>query len=65
MCKNCYHSKGRTKKAFACEHHDRTLYAKGLCKNCYLSVYHKNKRTTKRPSNENSDDSVDIRDSNN
>jgi hypothetical protein len=48
MCKNCYHQKGRTKRASACEHSERCLYAKGLCKNCYLSVYHKQKRTAKR-----------------
>ena len=45
MCQNCYHSKGRTKKATKCEHTDRALYAKGICKNCYLSIYHKKKRS--------------------
>lgn len=44
MCKNCYHSKGRTKMATKCPHSDRILYAKGVCKNCYLSSYHKQKR---------------------
>lgn len=48
MCKNCYHTKGRTKKAHKCPHSDRPLYAKGICKNCYLSVYHKSKREVKR-----------------
>lgn len=48
MCKNCYHAKGRTKKAMECNHHDRPLYAKGVCKNCYLSIYHKDKRLEKR-----------------
>lgn len=46
MCKNCYHSKGRTKLATQCEHNTRALYAKGVCKNCYLSIYHKRKRVT-------------------
>lgn len=46
MCKNCYHSKGRTKLASLCEHNTRPLYAKGVCKNCYLSIYHKRKRVT-------------------
>lgn len=41
MCKNCYHAKGRTKKASKCEHSDRVMYSKGVCKNCYLSTYHK------------------------
>lgn len=45
MCQNCYHAKGRTKKATKCEHTDRSLYAKGICKNCYLSIYHKKKRS--------------------
>lgn len=44
MCKNCYHAKGRTKKASLCPHNDRVLYAKGVCKNCYLSSYHKVKK---------------------
>lgn len=48
MCKNCYHAKGRTKKATKCPHSDRPLYAKGICKNCYLSTYHKDKRQEKR-----------------
>lgn len=48
MCKNCYHSKGRSKRAEKCEHSDRPLYAKGVCKNCYLSIYHKVKREIKR-----------------
>jgi hypothetical protein len=48
MCKNCYHAKGRTKKATKCPHYDRPLYAKGICKNCYLSTYHKGKRQEKR-----------------
>ena len=46
MCKNCYHSKGRTKLASKCDHTNRSLYAKGVCKNCYLSIYHKKKRNT-------------------
>jgi hypothetical protein len=58
MCKNCYHQKGRTKRASACEHTERCLYAKGLCKNCYLSVYHKQKRTAKRSTNKNEDSFV-------
>jgi hypothetical protein len=26
------------------------MYAKGMCKNCYLSVYHKQKKDAKSPS---------------
>lgn len=48
MCKNCYHARGRTKKASKCEHSDRPLYAKGICKNCYLSIYHKKKRSANK-----------------
>lgn len=42
MCRNCYHSKGRLKKAWKCEHKDTRLYAKGLCQNCYYSSYKMN-----------------------
>ena len=40
MCKNCYHSKGRNKMASKCPHSDRKLYARGVCKACYLRDYH-------------------------
>lgn len=48
MCKNCYHAKGRTKLATECIHKDRLLYARGICKNCYLSDYHKQKRRARK-----------------
>jgi len=54
MCKNCYHAKGRTKRAHLCPHKERVLYAKGVCKNCYLSSYHKTKRFGGKDSNEDS-----------
>jgi hypothetical protein len=61
MCQNCYHAKGRTKKATKCEHSDRPLYAKGICKNCYLSIYHKKKRSELKTSSSNvSSDSATI-----
>jgi len=45
MCKNCYHSQGRSKKSSLCEHAlERKLYAKGLCKACYLKQYLKAKK---------------------
>ena len=47
MCANCYHRRGRTKKAWACPHTRKTHYSKGLCKYCYLSGYYKS-RTSKR-----------------
>ena len=47
MCKNCYHSKGRTKKATKCLHSHKALYAKGMCKNCYISEYIKVKKNNK------------------
>ena len=31
-----YIKHGRTKKAWKCKHPDRVLYAKGMCKSCYL-----------------------------
>ncbi len=39
MCYNCYHSKGRDKKAWNCEHGNKMHYARGLCLNCYHSHY--------------------------
>ena len=48
MCVNCYHRRGRTKKAWNCPHTKKTHYSKGLCKYCYLASYYKS-RTTKRP----------------
>ena len=44
MCKNCYHSRGREKLADKCPHTDRANYAHGVCKNCYLSAYHRERR---------------------
>jgi hypothetical protein len=41
MCYNCYHSKGRDKKAWKCIHNNKMHYAKGLCLNCYHSIYKK------------------------
>lgn len=43
MCYNCYHSKGRNKKAWKCEHRNKMHYAKGLCQNCYHTLYKKAK----------------------
>ena len=40
MCINCYHRRGRTKKAWACRHSNRLHYSKGLCQNCYLAKYY-------------------------
>lgn len=31
MCFNCYNKKGKTKKAYKCEHTDALLYCQGLC----------------------------------
>lgn len=50
MCKNCYHSKGRIKKAELCEHKDRKLYARGVCKACYLRDYHNRLRNAQEES---------------
>ena len=40
MCHNCYHSKGKTKLAYACEHTKRSHYSSGMCQNCYLAKYY-------------------------
>jgi len=39
LCSNCYHRKGRDKKAWACKHVDRIHYAHGLCHNCYQTSH--------------------------
>jgi hypothetical protein len=41
MCNNCYHSKGRNKKAWKCSHINKTHYALGVCQNCYQLKYAK------------------------
>lgn len=41
MCNNCYHSKGRNKRAWACSHNDKPLYALGVCQSCYQLGYSK------------------------
>lgn len=41
MCNNCYHLLGRDKKAWKCEHTNKTLYALGVCQNCYQNTYMK------------------------
>jgi len=47
MCINCYHRRGRTKKAWACSHKDRLHYSKGLCQNCYLAKYYRKRKAAK------------------
>lgn len=48
MCINCYHRRGRTKKAWACIHSEKLHYSKGLCQNCYLSRYYRKRKEQKR-----------------
>lgn len=40
MCINCYRKNGREKKAWKCCHPERAHYARGMCQNCYLNLYH-------------------------
>ena len=40
MCHNCYHNKGKQKKATACIHTSKPHYSNGLCQNCYLAQYY-------------------------
>ena len=44
MCMNCYHRSGRTKKAWACHHRNKLHYSKGLCQNCYLANYYRERK---------------------
>jgi len=39
MCNNCYHSKGRNKKAWKCSHTHKPHYALGVCQTCYQLKY--------------------------
>jgi hypothetical protein len=48
MCINCYHRRGRTKKAWACQHSEKLHYSKGLCQNCYLSRYYRTRKEQKK-----------------
>ena len=41
MCSNCYHSNGRFRMAWKCEHTDKKLYALGICATCYHFKYSK------------------------
>ena len=47
MCRNCYHSIGRDRKAWKCKHINKLHYAHGVCKNCYHHMYLKNSRNSK------------------
>ena len=40
MCHNCYHRRGKTKKAWACPHTHKSHYSGGMCQNCYLAKYY-------------------------
>jgi hypothetical protein len=46
LCKNCYHSRGRTKLATDCPHSDRKLYAHNVCKGCYLRLFCRKKESS-------------------
>ena len=46
MCSNCYHSRGRNKKAWKCEHKQKAHYALGICQNCYQTLYSHSKKTS-------------------
>lgn len=48
LCRNCYHSKGRSKLATECEHTERKLYARGVCKACYLRMFQYRKSQSKK-----------------
>ena len=43
MCNNCYHSTGRVKKSWKCEHSDKPHYALGVCQSCYQNFHSKKK----------------------
>lgn len=39
MCQQCYNKINHMKLATACPHPDRKLYARNICKACYLQLY--------------------------
>jgi hypothetical protein len=41
LCRNCYHTKGRSKFATECPHLNKKLYARSVCKGCYLRIFHR------------------------
>lgn len=60
MCNNCYHTTGRDKKAWKCEHLNKSHYAKGLCLQCYQA----NKDNKKKAENNNENDNDNNEESN-
>ena len=44
----CKHKIGKTKKAWACEHTDKLHYSKGMCQNCYLAKYYRDRKEGQR-----------------
>lgn len=53
MCSNCYHIKGRAKRAWKCDHIHKAHYAKGLCQNCYQISYSNDIKNGKKGSVQN------------
>jgi len=47
---------GKTKKAYACGHPNKSHYSNGMCQNCYLAKYYI-KRKNKSPKSETENDS--------
>ena len=41
---NFYNQSRRTKKAWACQHTNKLHYSKGLCQNCYLANYYRERK---------------------
>jgi hypothetical protein len=44
MCHNCYHRRGKSKKAYACGHLEKAHYSAGMCQNCYLAAYYQKRK---------------------
>ena len=44
----CRHRISKTKKAWACEHTDKLHYSKGMCQNCYLAKYYRDRKDAQR-----------------
>lgn len=48
MCSRCYYKCSRLKRASKCQHKDtRPHYSKGLCRECYLRFYYKQRKEKK------------------
>jgi hypothetical protein len=44
MCVSCYYQREGKKNAWECEHKTKKHYSKGMCQNCYLANYYRERK---------------------